>query len=303
MKGYRTILVGLVLAIAPSALTYLLAVDWNAIVGAKGAFAIAGVLTIAMRLITNTPVGGGAAKLAIVGLAWICAPVLSMLMPGHARAADVAVKAAAAAPATALPTGFYIFGDGSGGVLRPNGALSALAPAGIGANVGGGYTFINNGLVAGIEVSGGWENIRGSATCVLASCTSGNTFEGDVSARVGMSFAAFNTALGNSSAFTGLNGKLPVALAPITALNAAVFFGKVGVAVEHLKVAVNGTNASQDDLGLLVGGGVELPLTTNLYWRNEVDWIKFNDALCGGCALPTGRPSEWKVRSGLSWHF
>ena len=57
MKGYRTILVGLLLTIAPAALGYLAGVDWNAILGATGAFVVSGVIQIAMRLVTTTPVG------------------------------------------------------------------------------------------------------------------------------------------------------------------------------------------------------------------------------------------------------
>ncbi len=57
MKGYRTILVGLGLAIAPSALQYLGAVDWNAALGATGAFIVSGLIQVGMRFLTNTPAG------------------------------------------------------------------------------------------------------------------------------------------------------------------------------------------------------------------------------------------------------
>lgn len=57
MKGYRTILVGLALAIGPAALQYLGAVDWTSIIGAQGAFFVSGAITIVMRALTSTPVG------------------------------------------------------------------------------------------------------------------------------------------------------------------------------------------------------------------------------------------------------
>ena len=57
MKGYRTILVGLVLAIGPGALQYLGAVDWSALVGPTGAFFASGLVAILMRFVTTTPVG------------------------------------------------------------------------------------------------------------------------------------------------------------------------------------------------------------------------------------------------------
>ena len=57
LKGWRTIAIGLLMAIAPAALTYLAGVDWTHVVGPNGAMVIAGGITIGMRLITSTPVG------------------------------------------------------------------------------------------------------------------------------------------------------------------------------------------------------------------------------------------------------
>lgn len=57
MKGYRTLVIGLALAIGPGALQYLGAVDWSALIGPTGAFFISGAVSILMRLVTTTPVG------------------------------------------------------------------------------------------------------------------------------------------------------------------------------------------------------------------------------------------------------
>lgn len=57
MKGYRTISVGLALAIGPAALQYLGAVDWATLIGPTGAFFVSGLIAIFMRAITSTPVG------------------------------------------------------------------------------------------------------------------------------------------------------------------------------------------------------------------------------------------------------
>lgn len=57
MKGYRTILIGLVLAVGPAALQFLGAVDWSALIGPTGAFFVSGVVAILMRFVTSTPVG------------------------------------------------------------------------------------------------------------------------------------------------------------------------------------------------------------------------------------------------------
>ncbi|MCC0005156.1 MAG: hypothetical protein H6872_08365 [Methylobacteriaceae bacterium] len=59
-KGYRTILVGLVLAIGPAALQFLGAVDWSGLIGPTGAFFVSGVVAILMRFFTTTP--GGKAR-------------------------------------------------------------------------------------------------------------------------------------------------------------------------------------------------------------------------------------------------
>ena len=56
-KGWRTVLVGLVLAIGPEALQYLSGIDWNALIGTKGAFLVSGLVTIALRGVTTGPVG------------------------------------------------------------------------------------------------------------------------------------------------------------------------------------------------------------------------------------------------------
>jgi lysozyme len=57
MKGYRTIAVGLMLAIGPAALQYLGAIDWAQLIGPTGAFFASGLIAIAMRAVTTTPVG------------------------------------------------------------------------------------------------------------------------------------------------------------------------------------------------------------------------------------------------------
>jgi hypothetical protein len=56
LKGFRTIGVGLAIAIVPAALTYLIGVDWTHLVGPNVAMLIAGGLTIAMRYVTDTTI-------------------------------------------------------------------------------------------------------------------------------------------------------------------------------------------------------------------------------------------------------
>lgn len=55
MKGYRTYVVGFLLATVPPGLTYLAGLDWGHIVGPNGAALISAIIMVAMRTITNTP--------------------------------------------------------------------------------------------------------------------------------------------------------------------------------------------------------------------------------------------------------
>lgn len=56
LKGFRTIIVGLGVALLPQALSYLAGVDWS-FLGAQGAFFVSGLIMVAMRFVTTTKVG------------------------------------------------------------------------------------------------------------------------------------------------------------------------------------------------------------------------------------------------------
>jgi hypothetical protein len=56
MKGWKTILTGLGIAIAVPGLTYLSGVDWTQYVAPNVALAISGGLMIALRVVTSSPV-------------------------------------------------------------------------------------------------------------------------------------------------------------------------------------------------------------------------------------------------------
>ena len=57
MKGFRTIIVGLGMAIGVPALQFLGGVDWTQYLPAQYAPVAAGIIMIAMRLITSTETG------------------------------------------------------------------------------------------------------------------------------------------------------------------------------------------------------------------------------------------------------
>lgn len=57
MQGWRTVIVGLVTAVAVPGLSYLAGVDWTQYVSPNVALALSGSLTILMRWITTSPIG------------------------------------------------------------------------------------------------------------------------------------------------------------------------------------------------------------------------------------------------------
>ena len=57
MKGLRTFIFGAVVAVAPAALNYLGAIDWQTLGLSPSAGAVIGAIIIGLRAITSTPPG------------------------------------------------------------------------------------------------------------------------------------------------------------------------------------------------------------------------------------------------------
>ncbi len=57
LKGWKTVVSGVLMAILPAALTYLAGVDWTKFVSPNAAMLIAGIIVVALRAVTNTPIG------------------------------------------------------------------------------------------------------------------------------------------------------------------------------------------------------------------------------------------------------
>lgn len=185
MKGYRTILIGLALAVAPAAIEYLTKVDWNVLLGAKGGMFVGGVLMVVMRLVTTTPVASATEKLAL----WALACMLPLLQLAPARAADMPVKAIAQPFAYPSGSGFY-FGVGSvggGGPANVNVAGvndASLVTNQISANILAGYAWNvpNSSKFLAIEGWGGWQNFNGK--------TPGFSFDGPLTFKERFIFGA-----------------------------------------------------------------------------------------------------------------
>ena len=58
MKGWKTVAFGLVVAIGPAIATYLAGIDWTSLGVSPGVAGAIGVAIIALRAVTNTPIGG-----------------------------------------------------------------------------------------------------------------------------------------------------------------------------------------------------------------------------------------------------
>lgn len=57
MKGYRTILLGALMVVAPPLFSYLAGIHWSDYVSSDTAFMINGALMIALRAVTTSPMG------------------------------------------------------------------------------------------------------------------------------------------------------------------------------------------------------------------------------------------------------
>lgn len=55
MKGFRSVLIGLGLAVVPAATEYMAGVDWS-FLGETTGFVVGGVVMVVMRALTTTPI-------------------------------------------------------------------------------------------------------------------------------------------------------------------------------------------------------------------------------------------------------
>lgn len=59
IKGFKTVGFGLLLVVAPPALTYLAGLDWTKLIGPNAAMVVSGIIVILLRYVTTTPIGQG----------------------------------------------------------------------------------------------------------------------------------------------------------------------------------------------------------------------------------------------------
>lgn len=161
MKGYRTILFGALMVIAPPLLTYLADIDWSQIVGADKALMVTGVITILMRLVTNTPAGKAVVIFAL-------GAGLTLGFVDRASAGDIAspVSAINKAMTAGYPTkcgAYYGIGTGGNAGAVNGGAVGTQIVQGdLDLMVGYTCPFAGNAFWF-VEASGGFSNLNGSS--------------------------------------------------------------------------------------------------------------------------------------------
>lgn len=236
------------------------------------------------------------------------------LLAGPALAADLAVRPVAKAPAYVPPpivnnwSGFYIGIHGGGGwadsnYFFPTAGHYNLLPGdsfthGISGGIVGGHVGFNmqwNQIVLGLEGSGAWADIKGTATSPFFPLTD-----------------TFRTRI--DSIYT-LTGRLGFAAGP------ALFYVKGGAAWGHINTriqdSVDFNERSETKAGWTVGGGIEYMFANSWVIGVEGNYYDF-DICCGGntqsLLLVNGAPAgvfsnhdtrveAWSVVGRLSYKF
>jgi hypothetical protein len=287
MKGYRTILVGLLMAIAPAGLGYLLSVNWNAYLSPEAAFAISGVLTIAMRVVTTTPVAQAVGKLCVAMLAFLLVPVLALLMLlAPSRAADMPLasiplkaRAQALQPIPTNGCGYYVG-------LNTMGAASAMAnnltpgaqivQGEFGATLGYTCNTASNAAFWFAEGSFDVTNLNGQANGL--SLTGPAHFEqrfGFGATQFG-SFLSFFPALGSLS-----TPSLPVLPAGVTAGPASPYlYG--GINEQDISARLGLASNTVWAVSPAMGIGMQYRLSNSLVADTFAGWRMSQDAICIG---------------------
>lgn len=175
MKGWKTVLFGLLLAIGAPAFHYLAGVDWTAIAGPVWGPIIVGAIVIGLRAITTTPVGQsntvntpqvgvgpGSPNFKAIGFFLACG--LGVLVAGQARASDVTPAKSSAlsgfgigtqcatTSCTGLYVGFNLAGIATNANVLGAGINGSLAAGGQNIGIQAGYQYWNGTIFFGPEV-------------------------------------------------------------------------------------------------------------------------------------------------------
>jgi outer membrane immunogenic protein len=220
---------------------------------------------------------------------------------GGAQAADMAVKAPAAAAPIYSWTGLYIGANVGFGIGENNGRVNVpaaggtpsfdLAPVGV---IGGGqigYNWEVGGWVLGVEADIQGSGVDSSANCVFT-CSPGANIG------VSQSMPWFGT----------VRGRLGSSLGNLMIYNTAGFaYGKVNTTINEAVLGGTGSfPLSETRTGWTVGSGVEANLGNNWIGRVEYLFIDLGDvkgSLLGTTQSFVGRAQQHVMRMGASYKF
>jgi opacity protein-like surface antigen len=320
MKGWKTIAVGLLMVIAPSALSYLAGVDWSQFVGPVGAFAISGGIAILMRVVTTTPVGKSSpapiitSSSASVGgpssqnagikgalVFFLCAGSL-LIGFAPARAVDAApplpVPAPAAvtvAPKFSLPAftpcttiactgwygGFNIAGISTNVNVLAGGINGSLAAGGQNIGIQGGYQYWNGTFFFGPEVA--IDYTYGGTPGPVAGQSSPRYLAAEI-IKLGTPFATFFGSAPAPASTAGLSSILTAnTIAPY------IFFG----------AAQSGWGTT----GMVGGAGVTFAIDQQ-HWFVDARYENYQfPSGASNCATGQSCPSINVVKVGLNYKF
>lgn len=191
MKGYKTLAIGAAMVVLPPLLSYLAGINWSDYVSPQVAVMISGVIMVALRVVTNTPIGKAVIAFLIVAVG------LSMGAP-RVEAADLAVNAINKALTSPTPcvaqscsgwyAGFGILGDGSNADVIGNGINGSVFSSGGALKMQGGYQLWSNAWFAAIEASAGYEFTTNASANLPVVQKSGSKFIATELVKLGYNF-------------------------------------------------------------------------------------------------------------------
>lgn len=278
MKGFKTIAIGAAMVVLPPLLSYLAAINWSDYVSSQVAMMISGMIMIALRIVTTTPVGTDKTIIKIL----IVALGVTLFLPNAARAADVnaapvvAINKALASSApcvvgtTATPTscsGWYvgagIGGDGTNANIIGNGINGSVFGAGAMPFVTGGYQYVQGNWTFGVDLKGGYQT--STQTTVNGFGTNAN----------GMRFIEMFRAGGNVAALLG--NQQPITVPPLLQNSLLTLYAEVGSAQRQLV----GSWAN----GVASGAGALFDVGPHSFLDLEYVNVQYNGAQTAGQTL------------------
>lgn len=275
MKGFRTVAIGAAMAVAPALLNYLAGVHWTDYVTPEWAGFIAGAIMIAMRAVTDTPMGSNKTILKIV----VVALGVSLLLPGKAEAGDLngpaaITKAISSSPCvvgtTATPTscsGWYvgagIGGDGTNANIIGNGINGSVFGAGAMPFATGGYQYVQGNWTFGVDLKGGYQT--STQTTINGVGTNAN----------GARFIEMFRAGGNVAALLG--NQTPITVPPLLQNSLLTLYAEVGSAQRQLV----GSWAN----GVASGAGALFDVGPHSFLDLEYVNVQYNGAQTAGQTL------------------